>query len=257
MSPLTLPHLYGGGLTGATSSTIAVSTATADHLTIQTQPSASATAGVVLTQQPKVRIEDAFGNLISSDNSTLVTVARNAGSGTLQGTVTATAVSGVASFTNLSHQVANTITIGFSNGSLVGAVSSNIVVNSASATRLAFATQPGGAVAGSVFAIQPVVNSQDQFGNSSTVGLSSNRMVSIALTSGTGPLQGSTSLDIGTNAGKVSFTNLRIDGRDQTTDGQRHQFNQRDSSSFAVSSALASRLMIQTQPRRRHCGLGV
>src|SRR5882724_2331892 len=241
----------GSGLTGATSSTIAVSAATADHLTIQTQPSASATAGVVFTQQPKVRIEDAFGNLISSDNGTVVSAARNAGSGTLQGTVTATAVSGVASFTNLSHLVANTITIGFSSGSLAGPASSNIVVKPASATRLGFTTQPGAASAGLVFGVQPVVNSQDQFGNNSTVGLSSNRTVTLTLTSGTGPLQGTTSLDIGTNAGNGAaiFTNLRIDatGTKQLT-GSSTNFTNAVSSSFVVSSAPASRLTIQTQP---------
>src|SRR5207237_6080185 len=162
---------------------------------------------------PKVRIEDAFGNLISSDNISVVTAARSTGSGTLQGTVTATAASGVATFTNISHQLANIITVCFSNSSLVGTVSSNIVINPASATRLGFTTQPGSAVAGSVFGVQPVVNSQDQFGNNSTIGLSSNRIVTLTLTSGTGPLQGTTSLDIGTNAanGVAAFTNLRID----------------------------------------------
>jgi len=241
----------GSGLTSVTSSSIAVGTATADHLTIQTQPSASAIAGVIFSQQPKVRIEDPFGNLISSDNSTVVTAARTAGSGTLQGTLTVTAVSGIASFTNLSHLVANTITLGFSNGSLLGAVSSNIVVNPAGATRLSFTIQPGSAIAGAVFGVQPIINSQDQFGNNSTVGLSSNRVVSISLTSGAGPLQGTTSLDIGTNAanGVATFTNLRIDavGTKQLT-ASSAGFTNAVSSSFAVSSAPATRLTLQTQP---------
>src|SRR5207247_4649994 len=72
------------GLTGATSSNVVVSAAAASRLTIQTQPSSTATAGVAFAQQPVVRIEDAFGNLRSSDNSTIVTAARGAGTGTLQ-----------------------------------------------------------------------------------------------------------------------------------------------------------------------------
>jgi hypothetical protein len=63
-----------------------------------------------------------------------VTASRSDGSGTLQGTLTAKALNGIASFTNLSHLVANTITIGFSSGSLTGVVSSNVVVNPTTAT---------------------------------------------------------------------------------------------------------------------------
>jgi hypothetical protein len=77
-----------GGLASATSSTIVVSAAAAEHLTIQTQPSASVDRGLAFAQQPKVRLEDAFGNLLSTDNSTVVTASRSGGSGTLQGTLT-------------------------------------------------------------------------------------------------------------------------------------------------------------------------
>src|SRR5262249_25768818 len=86
----------------------------ASKLVILTQPSSSAVAGVAFGQQPQIRIEDQYGNLRSSDNSTVITAARNAGSGTLQGTLSATAVNGVASFANLSHNVANTIHLSFS-----------------------------------------------------------------------------------------------------------------------------------------------
>src|SRR5262249_51638963 len=122
-----------GSLSGATSAGIAVSPAAADHLTILTQPSASATAGVGVCQQLVVRLEDAYGNLISSDNSTVVMAARSAGSGTLQGTLTATTVSGVATFTNLSHNVATNITIQFTSGALVNATSGTVAVSPAAA----------------------------------------------------------------------------------------------------------------------------
>src|SRR5207249_1716985 len=97
------------GLSSAASSFFSVSPGPASRLTLQSQPSAAATAGVAFNQQPVVRIEDAFGNLRSSDNSTVVNTVRNLGSGTLQGTTTATASGGVASFTNLSYTVAETI----------------------------------------------------------------------------------------------------------------------------------------------------
>src|SRR6185369_15114232 len=95
-----------GILSNTTSSAIIVSPAAASKLTIQTQPSQSALAGVVFAQQPVIRIEDQFGNLVATNNSTVVTATRSAGAGTLQGATNVTSVGGVVSFANLSHQVA-------------------------------------------------------------------------------------------------------------------------------------------------------
>ena len=116
--------------------TLTVTGGAASKLVILSQPSSSAVAGVAFAQQPQIRIEDQYGNLRSSDNSTVVTVARSAGSGTLQGTLSATAVNGVATFANLSHNVANTINLSFSSSGLTSATSANIVVSPAAFTQL-------------------------------------------------------------------------------------------------------------------------
>jgi hypothetical protein len=81
------------------------------------------------------------------------------------------------------------------------------------AAQLAFTTQPGSASAGSVLGQQPVVKVQDQYGNETTSGLAEHLTVTMTLSSGTGTLLGTTTLDIGTagGSGTVSFTNLRID----------------------------------------------
>src|SRR5439155_22268240 len=73
----------------------------ASRLAIQTQPSASAVAGTAFAQQPAIRIEDSSGNLITSDSSTVVSAAIASGTDALQGTTTATAVNGLATFANL------------------------------------------------------------------------------------------------------------------------------------------------------------
>ena len=80
------------------------------------------------------------------------------------------------------------------------------------ASKLAFTTQPGSAVYGSALSTQPVVVSQDQFGNPSTSGLGVSKTVTLTLTSGTGTLQGVTALDIGTGAGNgtVTFSGLKV-----------------------------------------------
>lgn len=82
----------------------------ASQLAIATQPSTTATAGVAFVQQPVVRVLDQFGNLINDDDTTVITAARNSGTGTddLQGTLTATVSDGVASFLGLNYQEAVT-----------------------------------------------------------------------------------------------------------------------------------------------------
>src|SRR5947207_3159413 len=92
----------------------------ANQLTIQTQPSSTATAGVPFAQQPVIRVEDQFGNLVTADNSTVVTATRNLGTGTLLGATNKTAVAGLATFTNLAHDTVETITIDFNASSLTG-----------------------------------------------------------------------------------------------------------------------------------------
>ncbi|MGZ5567949.1 MAG: beta strand repeat-containing protein, partial [Limisphaerales bacterium] len=239
------------GLTSVTSSAFTVNHASASALALQQQPSSSATAGVAFAQQPIVRIEDGFGNLVDDDNSTIVTAARNAGSGTLQGTLTATVSGGTATFANLAHNVAGNITISFSSGALTSATSSSISISPAAADHLVFTTQPASATAGAAFGGQPSLIAQDQFGNASTVGLSSNLNVTISVSSGTGSLQGTTTQDIGTAAGNgsVTFTDLRIDtaGNKQLT-ASASGLTSATSSSFAVNHAAASALAIQQQP---------
>ena len=84
--------------------------------------SGTATAGVPFAQQPVIYVTDAAGNLVNT-NGLVITAARAAGAGTLQGTLTATTVGGVATFTNLSHNVATTITLNFTSGALTNATS--------------------------------------------------------------------------------------------------------------------------------------
>src|SRR5437867_2503600 len=81
------------------------------------------TAGVAFVQQPVVQVQDQFGNVRSTnngtaDNTTVVTATRGAGSGALQGVTNRTAVNGVVTYTNLSHNVATNITVLLSSGSL-------------------------------------------------------------------------------------------------------------------------------------------
>src|SRR5262249_17894811 len=151
--------------------------------------------------QPIIRVEDAYGNLRSSDSATVVSATRSAGSGTLQGSTNVTAVNGIVTFTNLSHLGATNNTISFGSGALTGATSDPVAVSAGLANRLAFSVQPGSATAGVPLGIQPMIKTQDQFGNDSQGGLGSNVVATVSLSSGSGPLLGTTTVDIGTHAG--------------------------------------------------------
>ena len=80
-------------------------------MVIQTQPSATATAGQAFAIQPVVYEEDQYGNLETGDNSTVVTAALASGAGPLQGTTTVTVSGGVATFTSLADNTAETIAL--------------------------------------------------------------------------------------------------------------------------------------------------
>ena len=111
---ITLQFTSAPVLTAATSSNIVVSPAAASQLVIHTQPSPTATAGVAFSTQPVVYVEDQYGNLETGDNTTQVTAASMpVGSGPLQGTTTVTVSGGIATFTNLADNKAETITLHF------------------------------------------------------------------------------------------------------------------------------------------------
>jgi len=82
-------------------------------LGINIQPSPTATAGVVFAQQPDLLTYDQFGVWCYQDYATIVTGSRLSGSGALQGTTSEQTIGGDTSYTDLSHNVANTITILF------------------------------------------------------------------------------------------------------------------------------------------------
>src|SRR5439155_16089058 len=90
------------GLTGATSTAFNVAAGTGAKLVFTVQPTNTG-AGVAIAPAVKVTVQDASGNTITSaTNSITLSIGINPSTGTLSGTTTAAAVSGVATFSNLS-----------------------------------------------------------------------------------------------------------------------------------------------------------
>ena len=198
-------EFQSGNLQPATSGQIVVSPATASKLAIEVEPSARAAAGQRFGTQPVIDLEDQYGNHESGDYSTEVTVALSSGEGPLQGTETATVLAGVAIFGDLADKKAETITLMFESGSLAPVTSAPIVVSPAVASQFVVSTQPSStSTAGEAFVTQPVLMEEDQFGNLEMSDDST--VVTAALGSGPGPLQGTTAATL--SDGVATFTNL-------------------------------------------------
>jgi hypothetical protein len=89
------------------SASVSVSPAAADHLLFLQQPTDTA-AGRTITPAVTVAVVDPFGNVVTSDNSDMVTlsIGTNPSGGRLSGTLTVTVVNGLATFSDLSIDLA-------------------------------------------------------------------------------------------------------------------------------------------------------
>src|SRR5437667_174152 len=97
-----------GSLMGATSTGFNITPGAANRLVFTGQPSHTAT-GAAITPAVQVTAQDSQGNTATAFTGTVtVALGMNAGGGTLSGATTATAVSGVAAFPNLSIDQAGT-----------------------------------------------------------------------------------------------------------------------------------------------------
>jgi hypothetical protein len=197
--------VLANGLTTVDSSAITVIPAAANELAILTQPSASATVLVPFSVQPVVAVQDAYGNVISTDHSTVITA--TATNANLSGTVSVTVANGVATFAGLylTNLVVNALDF-TSSPSYLTVRSANITVVGGPAARLAIGTAPSAsAVAGVTFATQPVIKVLDALGNVSSTN------ATITVTASTGNVQGNTTINavngIATFSG-LSLTNV-------------------------------------------------
>ena len=135
-------YTASGTLSQARSNATAVVTykvlGTASKLVMDTEPSSSVTAGGTFSTQPAVYVEDANGNMVVTDSST-VTATVGTGTGPLTGTTTAIASSGVATFSGLAAPTtAQTgLKLTFTDGSLTSvADTTSITVNPGAMSQL-------------------------------------------------------------------------------------------------------------------------
>ena len=190
--------------TSVPSGFITVQPRSAAELSIDRQPSESAIAGQPFTTQPIVQLLDIFGNLVTTNSTSEVSVTINDGQGALNGTTTITAEQGVAEFSNLFSETAETINLSFSSESLASIVSTDIVVQPAPPAKLDFVTVPSSGTQD--ITLNPPVEVQlfDEFDNLSP---ESGISVEVEINSGTGQLQGTTSVQTN-NSGSALFDDI-------------------------------------------------
>ena len=235
-----------GTMTSLPSNAIVVSPATAEKLVIAVEPSSTATAGQAFAVQPVVYVEDAEGNIVTSDNSTLVSVALASGNGLPEGTTSVTVKDGIATFAGLNEITAGTIALEFSGDGLTAGPSSNIVITPAAPFRLKIATQPSPtATAGQAFATQPVIEELDLFGNIVTT--DSSTVITAAISFGNGPLVGTATATLA--GGVATFTNLADTSIGTISLGfSGNGLSVGPTNNIVISPGTATQLVILTQP---------
>ncbi len=229
-------------LTGATSSTFGVTALAASQLVVATQP-IGAISGSALGTQPVVNVRDASNSNVAGATN-VVTAVLSSGTGTLTGTTSVAAVNGVATFTDLRITGAGTSAIVFTATGLASATSAAIVTAPLPATKLAIATQPGGANTGSALSPQPVVQVQDAGGG---VVVGSGAAVTATLSGTGGTLSGATTVNAVN--GVATFTDLVVAGvGSYTLSFSSGSLTGATSNTITISPLPATQLGIRVQP---------
>ena len=148
---------------------VVVSAAAAAQITVLTQPSASAAAGVAFATQPAFQIKDSYGNLVpGAVNVITLTAYQNSNctlaAGALFGTNPVSATAGVANFSGINSHASGPIYLGAASGSLSPICTNAVAVSPGMPALLSFGTLPSGLLADTNFSIQ--VSEKDTYGNS-------------------------------------------------------------------------------------------
>jgi hypothetical protein len=168
--------------TSSPTTQVTISAGAAAKLAFTTGPGGG-TSSTAWTTQPVVTVQDAAGNTVTPDTSSVTLAITTPAGAILTCTANPKAASaGVATFAGCKIDKAGTYTLTATDGSLTSAVSGSFTISAGAAAKLAFTQSPGNTVAGVVFASQPRVTVQDQYGNTVTTDTSN---VTITVTGGT------------------------------------------------------------------------
>ena len=239
---------------------VTFSNASVSSIVFSTQPSNSGNTDTNLTVQPVIALKDSFGNTVTSDSASTITLEGHSNascsavvaSGISATTNPVTAASGVATFAGVKVLKTNVIRIKASDGTR-SVCSNAIAISPGAAASIAFSTQPSSSGdTDSNLITQPIIQSLDANGNvrtsdsTSTITLEAHSNVgcTAAVASGisatTNPVTSASG--VATFAGvKILKTNaIRI----KATDGTRTVC----SDAISISPGAAASIAFSTQP---------
>jgi hypothetical protein len=226
-----------GALT-ANSLLFTITSAAPANIAFIQQPT-DAIAGATIAPAVTVLVTDSFGNGVAGEN---VTLTLSTGTGVLAGTLTqVTDAIGVATFNNLSINLAGSKNLTATNGALT-AISNAFTITSGAPANIAFVGQPTDAVAGATIAPAVTVSVTDGLGNGVA-----GQSVTLTLSTGTGALSG-TLTQVTDGTGVATFNDLSINlagGKNLTaTSGALTAI----SNAFTITSSAPANIAFGQQP---------
>ena len=174
--------LSDGSLTDVATDSFTVNPGAGTQLVFGQAP-AAAIAGAALSPSVTVKVEDKFGNVVTSDGSKVTIAVSSGPSTTISGTPAVNASSGVATFAALKFNTAGSYTVKATDGKLASPASAAFVISPGDASQLVVGKVPASAVSGAIIAPAITVSVEDQFGNIVAADTSS---VTMAIATGTG-----------------------------------------------------------------------
>src|SRR5437773_2373859 len=245
------------GLSGGTSNDFSIAAGAASQLAFTVQPS-NAVAGRTISPAVQVSARDAQGNLVTGFvGSVTMALGTNPGGSTLGGTTTVPAVSGVASFGNLSlDKVGTGYTLTAAAAGPTGATSNSFNVTVGAASQLVFTVQPTNTTAGATITPAVQVTVLDGQGNTAT-GFTGNVTVAFGSNPGGGTLAGTTT--VAAVSGVASFGSLSIAkvGTGYTLTGAAAGLPAATSAAFNVTPGTAAKLVFTVQPSNTAAGAAI
>src|SRR2546425_353380 len=216
-----------------------------------------ATAGAVITPPVQVTAEDAQGNVATAFcGNVTVAIGSNPGGGTLGGTTTVAAVSGVATFPGLSiNKVGSAYTLTAGAAGLTQ-TSAAFNVTPGAATQLAFTVPPTTTIAGAAITPAVQVTAQDAEGNTATA-FGGSVTVAIGTNPGGGTLSGTTSSSAVNGVATFTGLNIHRAGVGYTLTVSASGFGTTPSPAFNVTAGAATQLVFTVEPSATVAGAAI
>jgi hypothetical protein len=236
------------GLSATTSSIFAITPGPATHLVFGTEPS-DRVANNVISPAVKVRALDALGNLATGySGAVAIVLGNNPGGATLSGTTPVAAVSGVATFFDLSLNKTGTgYTLRASATGFASVASTAFDITPGTATQLAFTVQPSNTVAGAAINPAVLVTALDPAGNM-VPGFTGDVTVAFGNNPGGSTLGGTTTVAAVNGVARFWDLTANKTGTNYWLTATATGLSRATSSTFSVIAGPATQLVFGQQP---------